>query len=43
MRNAHTRGSEVQRLRKENQALKALLGEPVLEKELRKRSAFGRS
>lgn len=39
-RNAHTSSTEVERLKRENQALKELIGEIVLKHKLGKKSSF---
>ncbi len=39
-RNSHTSSTEVQRLRQENQELKAIIGEMILHQKMKKKSSF---
>lgn len=39
-KNAHTSSTEVQRLRQENQTLKAIIGEMILHQKMKKKSTF---
>jgi len=39
-KNSHTSSTEVQRLKQENQELKAIIGEMVLNQKLKKKSSF---
>lgn len=39
-RNGHTSSTEVQRLKQENESLKAIIGEMVLHQKMKKKSSF---
>jgi transposase-like protein len=39
-RNGHTSSTEVQRLKQENQELKAIIGEMILHQKMKKKSSF---